>query len=103
MRLPLRYRIFGMRHATGHTDWHIVRQGILAILFSVLALWSLDQTISFIGAGDEVERLRTKLEIREQQIIRCLNGQAVGYVAIRDKLVYTICHPAEEIVVSVAD
>jgi hypothetical protein len=49
----------------------------------------------------EVKRLNDKLELREQQIVRCLNGQAVGYVSIRDRQIFTICNPAYEISVEV--
>lgn len=95
--MKLTYRLFGMRHNTGHTDWHLIRQGLLAILFTVLFFWALDRMVEAIAAVDEVGRLRAKLELREYQLVRCLNGQAVGFVTLRDRTVYTVCRIAEEI------
>lgn len=95
--MKLAYRLFGMRHNTGHTDWYLIRQGALAILFAVLCFWALDQMREAMAAVDEVDRLRAKLELREYQLVRCLNGQSVGYVVAGDLATYIVCRPAEEI------
>lgn len=58
----------------------------------------LDALIATAYAKDEVTRLSTKLEIREQQLIACLNGKAIGYTSERGGISrYIVCRPAEEI------
>ena len=97
--MKLTYRLFGMRHATGHTDWHLIRQVCLLALFLALLLASTGNVIATIQLLDRVTYLNEKLEIREQQIARCLNGQAIGYVTQGNKQTYTICRIAEEITI----
>lgn len=99
--MKLGYRLFGVRYATGHTDWHLIRQGLLAILFVCLFFAALDHTITYYLLKERFDHLQMKLNLREQQITRCLNGQAIGYVTIGNKQTYTVCRMAEEITVVV--
>lgn len=100
--MKLGYRLFGLRYATGHTDWHLWRQGLLAILFAVLFFAALDHTVAYYLLKERFDHLQMKLDLREQQIIRCLNGQAIGYITIGDTQTYTICRIAEEITVKIS-
>jgi len=91
----------GLRWNTGHPfDWKLVRECVYALAFVGLFFYVLDAIISMSHAAEELKIVRAKLEIREQQIVRCLNGQAVGYVVIKNKTLWSVCNPSHVIEVS---
>lgn len=99
------YRRLQMRHGLHwHTgkpfDWKLVRECIYALSFAGLFFYVLNIVIDMAYAAEELRYVRAKLEIREQQIVRCLNGQAVGYVTVKDRVVWTVCNPAETVEVA---
>lgn len=76
-RLQLRH---GLRWHTGafRMDWKLAREGALAILYAALFFVTLDSMIDMAAAADELRIVRSKLQIREQQIVDCLNGRPSG-------------------------